>query len=303
MSSLPFLSAFFVATTFVPGVAAAGLDLNPVNTATFSLYVVLTAYTVFQSVRAFGILRRPHPTTTKEDEYIPPERVPYAKIFLATLTLIACYVLETIWIPIDLSKDSLGANLNNTFYGMLAADQLSDIFIASALLHFIDHRRDVLGRRHSDDEPTSTHAISSTKKRLLDTILLSFMAAVTIAGVIVGTVVIRTIDDPDRAYTIYTGLYHAYIAMYFAATLNIALSAWFLWRGLSESAGLNEKVGPCTFLSNFNQAEVYSFSRSCGSSLSTSSLCSSYEFCSRFQSTSSPPLIQHPSTSISTFLG
>ncbi|KAF9465445.1 hypothetical protein BDZ94DRAFT_1296462 [Collybia nuda] len=247
MSSLPLFSAFIVATNFIPEVAASDMNISPVNTATFSLYVVLAAYTVFQSIRALGILRRPHPNSTQEDKRIPPERVPYVNVFFATLTLIACYVLETIWIPIDLSKDSLGANLNNTFYFMLAADQLSDIFIASALLHFIDNQRDLLGRRHNDEEPTSTHAISSAKKKILDRILLSCMAIVAFAGLIVGTVVIRAIPNPDQGYIIYTGLYHAYIAMYFVTTLNVTLSAWFLWRGLSALGAPNEKITSVIF--------------------------------------------------------
>jgi hypothetical protein len=242
MPTFSLISVILLLAIFIPSVAATGLNIDPVNKATFSLYVVLAAYTVFQSVRAFGILRRPHPKSTKEGEHITPERVPYAKIFLATITLIICYVLQTIWIPIDLSKDSLGSTLNNTFYGMLAADQLSDIFIASALLHLIDHRRDVLGRRHTDDEPTTTKSISSTKKRCLDTILLSFMAGVTLVGLLVGTVVTRTIPDPDTAYIIFTAIYHTYILMYMVATLDIALSAWFLWRRLPVSVALNEKV-------------------------------------------------------------
>lgn len=244
MSSLSLPSLLLVVVAFIPNVAAAGLNLNPTNTATFSLYVILAAYTLFQAVRAFGILRRPQPKGSVDDDPIPPERVPYAKIFLGTLTLIACYVLQTVWIPVDLSKDSLGADLHNTYYGMIAADQLSDIFIASALLHFIDHRRDVLGRTHKDNEPSSVHYISSARKRLLDTVLLAIMAIFIVAEVIVGTVLVRTLSNPDVVYQAYVSLYHVYIAFYIVATLDVTLSAFFLWRGLSRLVAVTEKVRP-----------------------------------------------------------
>ncbi|RDB30091.1 hypothetical protein Hypma_013909 [Hypsizygus marmoreus] len=99
LSLVPFL---FVVTACIPDVAAAGpLNVNPVNTVTFSLYIALIAYTLFQAFRAFGILQRPQPRSGPNEIPFSPYRVPYAKIFLSTLTLLACYILQVIWIPID----------------------------------------------------------------------------------------------------------------------------------------------------------------------------------------------------------
>ncbi|RDB30061.1 hypothetical protein Hypma_013910 [Hypsizygus marmoreus] len=125
---------------------------------------------------------------------------------------------------------------------MMAADQLSDIFIASALLHFIDHRRDVLGRAHGDDKPTTSYAISSTKKRFLDMILLAIMAAFVIAGIVVGTVVVHSVSNPIVAFKVSAVLYHVYIAFYIVIILNVTLSAFFLWRSLSREVALAEHI-------------------------------------------------------------
>ncbi|KAG5642873.1 hypothetical protein DXG03_002018 [Asterophora parasitica] len=223
-------------------VNAAGLDLSPIDTTTFSLYVALAAYTLFQTYRAFAILLRLQPKAGSDSLPVPRDRVPYIKIFLATLTCLICYILLTIWIPIDLSMHSVGAQYHNTFYAMMATDQLSDIFIASGLLHFIDNRRDDLGRAHGDANPLTIYSMSSTKKRTLDTIMLYFMAMVIIANVIVGAVLTRTVSDPDAARAAYSSLYHVYLALYTIAAINVALSAWFLWRSLPKTAASTERT-------------------------------------------------------------
>ncbi|KAF5381700.1 hypothetical protein D9615_005607 [Tricholomella constricta] len=163
---------------------------------------------------------------------------------LAGMTCQYCpKVLLTIWIPKDLSKHSFEAHYHSIFYAMMATDQLSDVFVASAFLHFINFRRDSLGRAYGDEKPLSSYSISSAKKkRILDTVLLSSMTLVIKANFIVGAVLTRTLPNPDPAYVAYANLYHAYIAFYIAATMNVTLSALFLWNSLTKTVASPEKI-------------------------------------------------------------
>ncbi|MDV2583639.1 hypothetical protein, partial [Alkalibacillus haloalkaliphilus] len=73
-------------------------------------------------------------------------------------------------------------------------------------------------------------------------LLLSFTAIAIVANFIVGTVLTHTLPDPNLAFMAYGIMYHVYIAFYMIVTIDVTLSALFLWNGLPESSAATEKV-------------------------------------------------------------
>ncbi|KAG5636695.1 hypothetical protein H0H81_007156 [Sphagnurus paluster] len=243
ISSLMFQFHLLIALllNFLPGVAAQGLFLTPIDTATFTLYIALAALTFFQALRASLILCRPGDTGDR----LTQDRGPYAKIFLATISLLACYILLAIWIPIALSSYSIDSRDYRIFYAMAAMDQLSDVFIAAAILHFIDSRSGALRRSYSDAESLNCKSLVNLKKKgIFDKLLLSFMALVIFVGAVVNGILQ---PDLDVTYMSYAVFYQAYIVLYIVATMDVTLSALYFWNALPKSFASTESVGPlCT---------------------------------------------------------
>lgn len=195
-----------------------GLDLDSLNTATFSFFIIFVIFTAWQALVALSLTRKhnEHSTTAV-----------FAILISATLMLITYYAMGAAYVSLDLSQSGpIPQNLGNGFYAMfLFTNYASDVLVVGAIIMFLDYRMTYLAQHHG------RIAANRTTKRIIDISLLSLMMLAIVSRTIISGVARATSHSFQQFQANQTAswiLYHVHIACYVLSAVHISVTSFVL---------------------------------------------------------------------------
>ncbi|TFK34245.1 hypothetical protein BDQ12DRAFT_669543 [Crucibulum laeve] len=143
-------------------------------------------------------------------------------ILLAAISLLASYIIYTLFVAYDLQQGFVTHTFQPVFYAMLGfTEELADVLIAGAMLLLIYHRAKL-----NNLPPVPWW------KKTLDIVMITSLSAFVVVLLSV-TSAIWVVPNYNVAFNAWLAFFHLYTAVYVLITANIVISAIVLSSKLS----------------------------------------------------------------------
>jgi len=199
------------------------LNLDSVDAAIFSFYIIFAILTFLQMFQALGALGKRRPV----EEF--PRRVPFITLALfAVLLLITAYSLFAV-LQSQINTTTL-PSLNSRVAGAMASftRTLSHVLLYAALLLLLDYRTGIQALQYGNLR-SKRFLIAF---RSVSAVLLLIMFVCVLARVIIGSTQSLSYhygEEPPLATRAYDALYHLFLAFYVLTIVVICGVSVVLW--------------------------------------------------------------------------
>jgi hypothetical protein len=210
------------------GTIHVALNLDSVDAATFSFYVIFSILTFLQALQALAALSK---RRAGEDF---PRRVPFILLaFFGILSQLGTYSLSAV-IESQTNEVTLSLNfvLLTTMLSFIRA--LTHVFLYAALLLLLDYRNTIQALQYQHSR--SKNFVIALRVASVLPLLLMFVCI--IARVIIGTTQAMSYfpnEQPPVSVQSYNALYHLFVASYIIATAVICGGSIVLWMNKLDS--------------------------------------------------------------------
>ncbi|TFK61231.1 hypothetical protein BDN72DRAFT_473164 [Pluteus cervinus] len=207
------------------------MDLSPVNEASFAFYIILSAFTTFQTLILYSLTKDHNANTLKRH---------YVSASLGAFLLVFYYIFGAVYVSKDLTMahmlyadkmiqnggddaEWLASSLSDTFQAIFAfSEGFADVLVMVTVFTMLDYRGVSLG------DQIEWPSVMRRRMQVIAGVLFTLLSTFVVLGAAFRGAW-RKMPNPPVVVDVVYILYHFNIAFYFVVALFLAIFALHLW--------------------------------------------------------------------------